>query len=990
MQPKLTISILISRNYEGVKKCLDSVMPIMDKVSSELILTDTGCGEEVRGLIKEYSDHIIDFEWIKDFSAARNAGLKEAKGEWFLYIDDDEWFDDVTELIRFFNSGECDKYNVATYVQRNYLDEEGKTFGDHSVDRILRINSKLHFEHRIHEAYTGIEIGQKKKLNTFVHHYGYLYKNEEERIAKSKRNRELLLLECEEHPEDMRMRHQLMMDYYGTKEYDEAINVALEAIKIKSDSQFWDALHTDILFCCQAKKDWDTLIDYGERFLKDNLFPYDEFGVRQYLICAYWSNKMHDKVCALAIKAIDTYRDYKRNPRKYNTNQLMRDEFWQEDKISKMLLFIIDSALAEENDIVIDKLQSHDIRKELEVIINNDTYKTWLTEMVTGTCKKGSQIELFNKLAVSEAVNRDGNSIMTAAEIDFKRLEFEPEFFEEETRDDFLIEPLIKNAWAAQLETLNLFDQICRENNLTYSMDWGSLLGAVRHKGYIPWDDDLDVCMPREDIMKLYKIIEAYPMLYCRNPYNSPDIGGFATRLCISDTYFEDRGLLKDCHGFPFPAGIDIFNIDYVPKDKKDEEEQVDLLIKANHAFTLRDEIDSGGDNAKEAYIKYKEYVKELKEKAHVEFAEEEPSKAELVMLYDELQGAYTDEDASYVTEMPCLMVGMDYYLPKETYRDLIRVPFENMMVPIPKNYDEVLRHKYGDNYMTPVQATSGHEYPFYNEFIRSLMETFGVDDFDEAKKHIEKLSGEYYRKFINRNTDKMLQFDENELCQRDVSRIQAALLETLEEIKRLCDSHNISYYYIDGTENDIDSIMKLDGESTDIHLGIKRVDYMKFQQIIQEELDSWFDYRSIYSHRDHTDMRTYIITDAYLTNEREYQERFHGCNDIVGIDIAPIDTVNDDDSVEALKKNIIATLLQSVSSMPTSPPYNDAILAVIKEWEDMLGVGINLEGNLQNELVKAADNVAMSDANDAYSRVRISPDIGDGNYALYYKSYFQ
>ncbi len=110
---------------------------------------------------------------------------------------------------------------------------------------------------------------------------------------------------------------------------------------------------------------------------------------------------------------------------------------------------------------------------------------------------------------------------------------------------------------------------------------------------------------------------------------------------------------------------------------------------------------------------------------------------------------------------------------------------------------------------------------------------------------------------------------------------------------------------------------------------------------------------------------------------------------DIVGIDIAPIDTVSDDDSVEALKKNIIATLLTSVQSMPTAPPYNDAILAVVKEWQEMLGIEINVEGNLQNELVKAADNVAMSDANDAYSRVRISPDIVDGNYALFDKSYF-
>ncbi len=403
--PKLTISVLISRNYDGVKKCLDSISPIMDKVPSELILTDTGCGDKVRELIEGYTDHIIDFEWIKDFSAARNAGLKEAKGEWFLYIDDDEWFDDVTELVKFFNSGECDRYNVAAYVQRNYLDMDGNTYGEHNVDRIIRITPELHFEHRIHEAYTGIDIGTKKRLNTFVHHYGYAYKNEEERIEKSKRNRELLILECEEHPEDMRMRYQLVLDYYGIHEFDEAIEAALSGIKIKSDSQYWDALHTEALYCFQAKEDWDSLIRYGEKFLNDRLFPNDEFGVRQYLICAYWNQKEYDKICNLAQKVIATYIDYKKNPAKYDANQLMRDEFWKIDKISKMLIFIIDSALATNDSGIIDKLLNHSIREELTGLIHNDTYKTWLTQIVIGTCSEPSQIELFMRLPIAGNVN---------------------------------------------------------------------------------------------------------------------------------------------------------------------------------------------------------------------------------------------------------------------------------------------------------------------------------------------------------------------------------------------------------------------------------------------------------------------------------------------------------------------------------------------------------------------------------------------------------
>ena len=55
-------------------------------------------------------------------------------------------------------------------------------------------------------------------------------------------------------------------------------------------------------------------------------------------------------------------------------------------------------------------------------------------------------------------------------------------------------------------ELLIKFDKLCQENNLKYSLAYGTLLGAVRHKGYIPWDDDIDVMMPREDYNKLLSI----------------------------------------------------------------------------------------------------------------------------------------------------------------------------------------------------------------------------------------------------------------------------------------------------------------------------------------------------------------------------------------------------------------------------------------------------------------------------------------------------
>ena len=191
--------------------------------------------------------------------------------------------------------------------------------------------------------------------------------------------------------------------------------------------------------------------------------------------------------------------------------------------------------------------------------------------------------------------------------------------------------------------------------------------------------------------------------------------------------------------------------------------------------------------------------------------------------------------------------------------------------------------------------------------------------------------------------------------------------------------------YYIERIEKASEKLIKrLESESLDIHLGLMRTDYMKLQTILQEELDPWFDYRSIYTHPEHTDMRTYVITDAFLTSEGEYEERFHGTTDLVGIDIAPIDLVSNDDATEQLKVNIIKILLTTAASIPAEPPYDEEPLSTVDQLQDMLQTSINTDANLQNELVKLADNVASSDNEMGNIRMRISPDIADGNYRLY------
>lgn len=169
------------------------------------------------------------------------------------------------------------------------------------------------------------------------------------------------------------------------------------------------------------------------------------------------------------------------------------------------------------------------------------------------------------------------------------------QYFEDEVREGFYVPGMIKRAWAAQLEILEDIKKVCEKHNIQYFAEWGTLLGAVRHGGFIPWDDDMDLCMKRSDYNRFLAVAkkelpQGYSML---NFHDDDDYWQYLTRVVNSRQISFDEERLEKFHGFPFVVGIDIFPMDFLAQDPEEERLRCDL---AALAAAVSDVIgDSGG-----------------------------------------------------------------------------------------------------------------------------------------------------------------------------------------------------------------------------------------------------------------------------------------------------------------------------------------------------------------------------------------------------------
>ena len=110
-------------------------------------------------------------------------------------------------------------------------------------------------------------------------------------------------------------------------------------------------------------------------------------------------------------------------------------------------------------------------------------------------------------------------------------------FWNEEIRDEYLVSAEMKKVWAIEMDLYREVTRVLNKFNLRYFTDGGTTLGGVRHKGFIPWDDDLDICVPREDYEKLHQLASEFKSPYfLQSTVTDPEYGYSFMRLRNSNT----------------------------------------------------------------------------------------------------------------------------------------------------------------------------------------------------------------------------------------------------------------------------------------------------------------------------------------------------------------------------------------------------------------------------------------------------------------------
>ena len=298
-------------------------------------------------------------------------------------------------------------------------------------------------------------------------------------------------------------------------------------------------------------------------------------------------------------------------------------------------------------------------------------------------------------------------------------------FLQEEIIEGFRVRAMMKRYWAAGLEILSQFDELCQANNIKYYVYYGTLLGALRHNGFIPWDDDIDIAMMRWDFDRLIEVMSDNQDKYF-NLINVDVSSMYPPR--IINTYYTnmDDDFLTRYHYCPYPVGMDIYVFDKVPTDR--DEAEVLKWLHQNARFVAQ-RTDPRWQGGSQGYVNNElidSVITQIEQATGYVFTRDDTLPIQMTRFLNCISATYNDTESDNVARIHnWAITGDNECIPTEWFGEGERLTFEGMSVPVPKRYREVLAKTMGEDYMTPINRSFGHNYPVYRRYEEKLFEIY-------------------------------------------------------------------------------------------------------------------------------------------------------------------------------------------------------------------------------------------------------------------------
>jgi lipopolysaccharide cholinephosphotransferase len=271
------------------------------------------------------------------------------------------------------------------------------------------------------------------------------------------------------------------------------------------------------------------------------------------------------------------------------------------------------------------------------------------------------------------------------------KINIPPTFFDEEVRCNYIVKSLMKEVWAVEMDLLEEAKRVFEKYNLRWYAIGGTLLGAVRHKGFIPWDDDIDIAMPRSDYAKLQELAGdefCYPYFF-QDEYTDPGVLYGHAKLRNSLTTAISKESLDPKHGqrnYNNGIFIDIFPMDNVPDDpseallwQRNVSEMAALAWKVRkYSHRHVPQQDFYLDKYKQRLIK-----------------SNNPNI--LFEIYDDLLSMYSSIETKQTCLYSLYRLEKRWIFESQDFNSIIWFPFEMTKIAIPFGYDKILSNLYGD-----------------------------------------------------------------------------------------------------------------------------------------------------------------------------------------------------------------------------------------------------------------------------------------------------